>query len=180
MRLTPSGLALLFASSLLASSASAGFSGHSGGFAFFPSGHPGAFGHFGAFGHPGAFGSFGHPGSFGPYAHIEVHRGFDAAGGRVSYVSRRGNFGHGMGVHNWYYGGSDLGYFAPQILYFDPVTTQETTYPPLTVISAPGYVPDAPAQEVVSSGPRIIMIGAEPTGPLPRVIYGTTGAYASR
>jgi hypothetical protein len=85
------------------------------------------------------------------------------------------NLEHRAGFRNWHYSGSDLGYFAPQILYFDPVTAQETTYPPLMVISAPGYVPDAPAEEVVSSGPRIIVIGEEPKGgPLPRVIYGTT------
>src|SRR5208283_4764344 len=45
MRSTFCGLAFLFAGSLLASSASAGNSGHFGGFRFSPSFHRGAFGH---------------------------------------------------------------------------------------------------------------------------------------
>jgi hypothetical protein len=101
--------------------------------------------------------AFGHLGAVGPF-------------GRHGH-----NLEHRAGFHNWHYSRSDLGFFAPQILYFDPVTAQETTYPPLTVISAPEYVPNAPAEEVVSSGQRIIVIGEEPKGgPLPRVIYGTT------
>jgi hypothetical protein len=74
----------------------------------------------------------------------------------------------------WRNGAGALAYFAPQIFHFDPGTGQETTYPTLTVIPSYGYAPDPPTKEVVSSGPQIIMIGAEPkSGSLPRVIYGT-------
>jgi hypothetical protein len=163
MRLTPSSPAVLVVSGLLASSASAGFSGHSGGFRFFPASH------FGPFGHHGGFGRFGH----GDMHRMFAHRMFEH-GQHLFFMSHRGNFGHAMGFH-WHNGAGALAYFAPQILYFDPGTVQETTYRPLGVIPSYGYALDPPAKEVVSSGPQIIMIGAEPKGPLPRVIYGTTG-----
>jgi hypothetical protein len=128
-----------------------------------------------AFGHLEAVGLSGHLGSFGRYSYIEAHRGIGPGRGHFSYVSRRGNFGGGTGF-NWYYGGSDLGYLAPQVSYFDPVTAQETAYPPQMVISAPEYVPDEPAEETIPSRPRITVIGEEmKRGPLPRIIYGTAG-----
>jgi hypothetical protein len=108
---------------------------------------------------------FGHPGAIGRpglLVHVNVHRGFDRNGGRAGYG---------------YYDGYGLGYAYPDYYpgyYTDPA--QGAT--PVTVISysGGGYAPSAPAQEVVNSGPRIIIIGAEPKGgPLPRVIYGTAG-----
>jgi hypothetical protein len=161
------GLALLFVSSLLASSASAGFSGHSGGFRFFPSGH------FGGFGHHGGFGRFGRGDMHRMFAHRMFEHGRDG-GQHVFFLAHRGNFGHIMGFR-WHNGAGAFAYFAPQILYFDPATAQETTYPPLTVIPSYGNALDPPAKEVASSGPQVIVIGAEPTRPLPRVIYGTMG-----
>jgi hypothetical protein len=168
MRPTSFGLALLSVTGLLASNASAGSFGHSGGggVPFFPSfhgsSHSSGFGHFG-FGHPGDFGRFAfdrHRG-FDRFVHFDVHRGFEHGrnGGRWG----RRYFGYGLGQ---YYTG------------FYPDTTQGATYPSVTVISysGGGYAPSAPAQENVNSGPRIIIIGTEPKGgPLPRVIYGTTG-----
>ncbi len=173
MRSTFRGLAFLFAGSLLTSSASAGNSGHFGGFRFSPSFHHGAFGH--------------HVGDTGP-GHSEFRRDYCVrsmgfhdwrAGEQPFGFHRWHNGGYALGLHRWYNGSGDYFGFSPGIFYVGPTTANETAAAPIIVIPTPVYVPVAPAQRVVSSGPQIIEIGTQKTGPLPRVVYGIPPEYPS-
>jgi hypothetical protein len=85
-----------------------------------------------------------------------------------------GHHGHGLRAMH---GGSfrhlrpDYGLLGSEVLDAPIVPTNDSTDAvDAPVILAPDYVP--PARKPVSSGPRIIVIGAQPTGKLPIVIYG--------
>ena len=84
-----------------------------------------------------------------------------------------------MGLHRWHIGAGDYFGFSPGIYSVGPTTANETATAPTIVIPTPVPVPVAATQSVASSGPRIIEIGAQKTGPLPRVVYGIPPEYPS-
>jgi len=173
MRSAFCGVALLFAGCVLAGSASAGNSGHFGGFGLSPSFHRGFSGH-------NVVGA--------PQRQLELRRddgirrmGFDRlrAGERRFGFDRWPNGGYDLRVRRGYNGAGDFFGFPSGFFYGGPTTANETAAAPIMVIVAPVYVPVAPVQTAVSSGPRIIVIGTKRTARLPRVTYGTPPQYPS-
>ena len=154
MRAISLGLIAAGLAALVASSASAGFSGRSGGAGGFM---------------PFPMGLHGLGGGHQHFAGVP-------AGLRFGHDFRTANFWFGRnGFRAGHLG--DASYLGSSII--DTYNVQPTEAAPqlsnVQIFLAPAYVPPTPvARSSAASGPRIIVIGAQPKETLPIVVYGSS------
>jgi hypothetical protein len=156
MRAISLGVIAAGLAAILVSSASAGFSGRSGGgagFIPFPVAHPG-------------FGFSGRRLNGVPAA-FRFDR--DSKFRNVWFARDWRDRGRWARWGGWNY----LGNFGSTFISTDSQPTEAApNLPNVQIIMAPTYVPPAPVAKASASGPRIIVIGAQPKETLPVVVYG--------